>query len=153
MVAVLDRNLRGRGACRWLEAAVRVRGAVGRLGRSRGGVGEEWGWGGTSGRGRQRGREGKKREGGGAVQPWKCHAAWDGVVGPDPDRQVAPRPCPRRSRPGRGARGRRVTVRTAARWRRSGGPRWQRERGGAGGARARVGRPEKKAGWSSPDEQ
>jgi hypothetical protein len=29
--------------CQWLEAAVRVRGAVGRLGRSRGAVGEEWG--------------------------------------------------------------------------------------------------------------
>jgi hypothetical protein len=34
-----------------------------------------------------------------------------------------------------------------------GGPRWKRERGGASGARARVGRPEKKTGWPSPDEQ
>jgi hypothetical protein len=30
-----------------------------------------------------------------------------------------------------------------------GGPRWQRERGGASGTRARVGRPEKKTGWPS----
>jgi hypothetical protein len=44
MAAVLGRNPRGRGGCRWPEAAVRVRGAVGRLGRSRGGVGGEWRW-------------------------------------------------------------------------------------------------------------
>jgi hypothetical protein len=36
--AVLGRNPRGRVGYRWLEAAVQVRGAVGRLRRSRGGV-------------------------------------------------------------------------------------------------------------------
>jgi hypothetical protein len=34
-----------------------------------------------------------------------------------------------------------------------GGPQWQQERGGASGARARVGQPEKKMGQPSPDEQ
>jgi hypothetical protein len=63
----------------------------------------------------RRGREGKKREGG--VQLRKCHVARDGVVGPGPDWRVAPRPCPSRPRPGCDARGRRVAVRIAARWR------------------------------------
>jgi hypothetical protein len=72
--------------------------------------------------GRRHGREGKKREGG-------------------PTAEV---PCGvGRPRPGCDAQGRRVAVRTAARWRRPGGPRWQRERGG--GREWRVGRPEKKA--------
>jgi hypothetical protein len=31
-----------------------------------------------------------------------------------------------------------------------GGPRWQQERGGASGARARVGQPEKKMGAAEP---
>jgi hypothetical protein len=43
--AVLGRNPQGRRGCRWPKAAVRVRGAVGKLERSREGVGEEWGWG------------------------------------------------------------------------------------------------------------
>jgi hypothetical protein len=41
---VLGRNPQGRGGCRWSPAVVRVRGAVGKLERSREGVGEEWGW-------------------------------------------------------------------------------------------------------------
>jgi hypothetical protein len=40
--AVLDRNPRGRVGCRWPEAVVWVRGAVGKLGRSKGWVREEW---------------------------------------------------------------------------------------------------------------
>jgi hypothetical protein len=52
---------------------------------------------------RQRGREEKKREGGG-VRPQKCHTVWEGVVGPGPDRRVAPRPCLGQPRPGGDAR-------------------------------------------------
>jgi hypothetical protein len=107
--AVLSQNPRGRVGCWWLEAAVRVRGAVGRLGRSRGGVGEEWKredeWSSASGEQatwRQRDREGKrgKRWGsgcGGATRRGGCRGAW-------------PRPVDgARQRPKRGARGRCVS--------------------------------------------
>jgi hypothetical protein len=137
---------------------VRVRGAVGRFGRSIGGVGEEWRRENEWARSRLSGAvvcatERERKERGGGVRPRKCHAARDGVVGSSPDRRAAPRPCPSRPRPGCDVRGRRVAVQTAAHWRRPGETRWQRERGGTGGARACVGRSEKKAGWPSPDEQ
>jgi hypothetical protein len=77
--AVLGRNPRGRVGYRWLEAAVWVRGAVGRLGRSTGGVREEWRredeWSSASGERaarRQRGRGEKRREKVG-VWAWGCH--------------------------------------------------------------------------------
>jgi hypothetical protein len=66
---VLSWNPRGRGGCRWPEAAVWVRGAVGKLGRSREGVGEEWGWedewssASGSAAARQRGKRREKSEG------------------------------------------------------------------------------------------
>jgi hypothetical protein len=79
--AVLGRNPQGRVYCQWLEAAVRVRGAVGRLGRLRGGVGEEWRredeWSSASeerAARRQRDRGGKRREKVG-IRAWGCHAA------------------------------------------------------------------------------
>jgi hypothetical protein len=79
--AVLGRNPRGRVGCRWLEAAVRVWGAVGRLGRSRGGVGEELRredkWSSVSeeqATQRQCGRGEKRREKVG-VLAWGCHTA------------------------------------------------------------------------------
>jgi hypothetical protein len=60
---------------------VRVRGAVGRLGRSRGGVGEEWRWedewssaSGERAARRQRGRGEKRKEKVG-VRAWGCHVA------------------------------------------------------------------------------
>jgi hypothetical protein len=166
--AVLGRNPRGRVGCQWLEAAVRVWGAVGRLRRSRGGVGEEWRredeWSSASGERaarRQRGKGEKRREKVG-VRAWGCHAArgccgaWPRLV--DGARQ----------RPERGTRGRRaprVCCRRKQRGERrlTGGMRHSAaDRRGrpisgcgdsAGGTRARVGWPEKKAGWPSPDEQ
>jgi hypothetical protein len=104
----------GRVGCRWPEAAVWVRGVEtgGRVGAVT-----------LERRDRRCGREGRKREGGLVVEvprgAGRRRGAW-------------PRPCPGRPRPGCDARGRRVAVRTTAHWRRPGGPRWQRERGGAG---------------------
>jgi hypothetical protein len=74
--------------------AVQVRGAVGKLGRSRGGVGEEWGWenewssASGSAAAQQRGK-GREKVGvlgvgrGGAMRR-------GGAVGPAPDRRTAP---------------------------------------------------------------
>jgi hypothetical protein len=65
-----------------------VQGAMGRLGRSRGGVGEEWRRENEWARSRLSGavvdtieRERKER----GVRPRKCHVVRDGVVGPGPD--------------------------------------------------------------------
>jgi hypothetical protein len=49
-------------------------------------------------------------------------------AGPGPDRRAAPRPHPSRLRPGRGARGRRVSVSDRGASRQlTGGPRWKWE--------------------------
>jgi hypothetical protein len=96
MTAMLGRNPRGRGGCRWPKAAVRVQGAVGKLGRSRGGVGEEWGreneWSSASGeRAAQRQRDGGEREGGKVGGPGRGGATRSGgAVGPGPDWRTAP---------------------------------------------------------------
>jgi hypothetical protein len=78
---VLGRNPRGRGGCRWLEAAVRAWEGVGKLGRSREGVGEEWGRGNewsSASRERAARRQHDRGERGGkiwGVPAWGCHVA------------------------------------------------------------------------------
>jgi hypothetical protein len=97
---------------------------------------------------------GKKGEEWG-LQPWGATRRGGGV-GPGPDRRAAPRPRSDRLRTGCGAHERRVSVsdRGVPRQPGPGGSGSERERRGASGTRARVGRPEKKIkGWSSPDEQ
>jgi hypothetical protein len=87
------------------------------------------------------------------VRPWGCHTA-RGLAptgGRRPDRILAD--CD----PGAARAGGVSLFRTGAR-RGSlragpGGSGSGRERSGTSGARARVGRPEKKKGWSSPDKQ
>jgi hypothetical protein len=86
---VYTKNSRGRVGCRWLEAAVRVRGAVGRLGRSRG-------WLERSGDGRTSGaaRAGSERLGSSAADGERggkrLGFGRGGAVGLGPDRQTAP---------------------------------------------------------------
>jgi hypothetical protein len=85
-----------RGDCQWPEAVVRLRGAVGKLGHSREGVGEELGTGerveqrelGASGSAAARQR-GKRREKVG-VPGMGGATRRGGAVGPGPDRWTAP---------------------------------------------------------------
>jgi hypothetical protein len=155
---VLDRNPRGRVGCRWLEAAVWVRGAVERLGRSRGGVEEEWRWedewssaSGERATQRQRGRGEKRREkvgvrrGGvpcGAGVPWGLAL----TGGRRPAAARAPRVLAGQSGGERADGGPRHSV--GRRCRGQAGPACQRARGererGRAAAWARAGRPEKK---------
>jgi hypothetical protein len=76
------------------------------------------------------GGEKKGRRMGGGVWPWGATRRGGGV-GPGPDRWAAPQQRPGRLQPGRGARGRRVSVSDRGAPRQlMGGPRWQWEREG-----------------------
>jgi hypothetical protein len=85
-------------------------------------------------RAKNRGRGKKWGGGSGGEDAMRCGAG----VGPGPDQRVAPRPCPDRSRPGRGARGRRMSVsgrgapRAADAWPPAGNRRGREERGVGG---------------------
>jgi hypothetical protein len=163
------------GGLGWPEAVVRAREAVGTVGRSRGGVGEEWrrentrdrerGASGERAARRRRGRGEKGREKQG-VRAWGATRR-GGVVGPGPDRRAAPgsglsaarvgdvhraRAC-RLDREGREASDGWAEAQCQAAVPLTGVAGLSAARTGMGRGRAvartRVGRPEKKGSWAA----